>query len=255
MPRNPRAANPNGLLHVISRGVERRMIYADDADRRIFIDFMRESFERASVRLFSYCLMGNHFHLLLDMRSGPIGIPMHLLLTRYAHHFNQRHKRVGHLFQNRFNAIPCLEQRHFITILTYIHLNPVRAGLVKKPGLWRWSSHRDLISGSREVLHLDDLPDSTGMTLDEVRSGYDELLAQADESCSSLERIIDEAAALAGLTAGALRQGGRSRAHTLARIMVVNKGITHGFTVKELSAALNCTAAAIHQLRARSHTR
>ncbi len=103
---------------------------------------MNRILKEASAEVFAYCLMGNHFHLAI--RVGPVALAsvMHRLLTSYSLVFNRRHDRAGHLFQARYKAILCLNDAYLATLIRYIHLNPVRAGLVSRPQDWRWSSFK-----------------------------------------------------------------------------------------------------------------
>ncbi len=249
MPRLPRNIQDTSVAHIISRGVDKRDIFTNDGERRIFLAFLRDSFKKTGVKLFAYCLMSNHFHLLLSVTSTPISVPMHLVLARYAQYFNLRNGRVGHLFQNRFHSIACLDLNYFTTLVEYIHKNPVRAGMVANPALWPWSSHQELVNGETRYLNLVDLEEHIGITDSELRDEYMARLRRADDEMFTLDEVIREAAALVGLTPDQLRAGGRGTAFTLGRVRALKRGSQAGFTLKELAAALNCTSEALYQLR------
>jgi len=131
MPRQARLDAPGTLHHVIVRGIERRKIFEDDDDRNAFISRMGSLASEEQTSLYAWALMPNHLHILL--RSGVLGLPKYMrrLLTGYAVTYNRRHRRYGHLFQNRYKSILCEEDTYFTELVRYIHLNPLRAKLVE----------------------------------------------------------------------------------------------------------------------------
>lgn len=131
MPRQKRLDVPGQIYHIISRGLERRKIFRDRDDRKEFLIRLSEGLRETEVHCYAWVLMGNHFHLLLRPMLMPISKLMRKVLTGYALYFNARHKRVGHLFQNRYKSILCQEDAYFKQLVGYIHLNPVRANIVK----------------------------------------------------------------------------------------------------------------------------
>jgi putative transposase len=131
MPRKARIDAPGALHHIIVRGIEKRHIFEDDKDRNQFIKRLGDVLTEAETPIYAWALMPNHLHLLLKTGLTPIATLMRRLLTGYAVYFNHRHRRHGHLFQNRYKSILCQEQPYFQELLRYIHLNPLRAKLVK----------------------------------------------------------------------------------------------------------------------------
>ena len=131
MPRQPRLDIPGLLQHVIVRGIERSAIFLDDEDRRRFVDRLTGLLVETETECFAWAMLDNHFHLLLRCKRLELSRFMRRLLTGYAVIFNLRHKRSGHLFQNRYKSIVCEEDTYLLELLRYIHLNPLRAGLVK----------------------------------------------------------------------------------------------------------------------------
>lgn len=153
MPRQPRLDIPDVLHHVIVRGIERRDIFADDADKERFMTSLSALLTKSATKCFAWALMSNHFHLLLMPTRVSISETMRRLLTGYAVYFNRKYQRSGHLFQNRFKSILCEEEPYFLELVRYIHLNPLRAGMVADlEGLERypWSGHAVLI-GKRSM--------------------------------------------------------------------------------------------------------
>jgi putative transposase len=132
MPRNARLDVPGTLHHVMVRGIERTNIFQDEEDRQAFVERIRSLVQETGTRILAWALMDNHAHLLVI--SGPAGLPtfMRRLLTGYAISFNRRHRRFGHLFQNRYKSIICEPDPYLLELVRYIHLNPLRAGVVKE---------------------------------------------------------------------------------------------------------------------------
>lgn len=130
MPRKARIDAPDSLHHIISRGIERRIIFHDDVDRDRFVDRLAGILADTQTSCLAWVLMPNHFHLLLKTGIVPIAKMMQRLLTGYVVTFNNRHGRCGKLFQNRYKSILCQEDTYFRELVRYIHLNPIRSGLV-----------------------------------------------------------------------------------------------------------------------------
>ena len=130
MPRQPRIDAPGALHHVLIRGIERKKIFKDDADRENFLDRLGRILAETSTACYGWALLPNHVHLLLRTGTVPIGTVMARLLTGYVVSFNRRHRRHGYLFQNRFKSILCQEDPYLLELVRYIHLNPLRARMV-----------------------------------------------------------------------------------------------------------------------------
>ncbi|MBT7892454.1 MAG: transposase [Deltaproteobacteria bacterium] len=131
MPRQSRIELPGSLHHVMARGIDRQKIFYDERDLFHFRDRFGDLISQSGNRCFAWALLTNHFHLLLKSGNEPLSRMMRRLLTGYAVYFNQRHKRSGHLFQNRFKSILCQEDTYFLQLVRYIHLNPIRAGEIE----------------------------------------------------------------------------------------------------------------------------
>jgi putative transposase len=131
MPRKARIDSPGALHHIIIRGIAKRKIFEDDKDRNQFIKRLDNILTEAETPIYAWALIPNHVHLLLKTGLTPIATIMRRLLTGYAGYFNRRHRRYGHLFQNRYKSILCQEEPYFRELVRYIHLNPLRAKLVK----------------------------------------------------------------------------------------------------------------------------
>ena len=124
MTRQARIDAPDALHHIICRGVEGRQIFVDDADRDHFVKRLATVLSETSTNCFAWALIPNHFHLLVRTGHVPISMVMGRLLTSHALHFNRRHRRCGHLFQNRYKSILCQQDPYLLELVRYIHLNP-----------------------------------------------------------------------------------------------------------------------------------
>lgn len=142
MARPLRLEYPGACYHITSRGNAKQPIFRDDADREAFLRILAGTIEQFKWELFAYCLMGNHYHLLLATPQPNLSRGMRQLNGLYTQRFNRRHGRVGHLFQGRFAAILVERETYLLELVRYVALNPVRAGIVSVPEDWRWSSHR-----------------------------------------------------------------------------------------------------------------
>src|SRR5574341_2003038 len=153
MPRGPRLDAPGILHHVMARGIERTLIFRTDDDREDFIRRIAEQAESTGLEVLAWVVLPNHLHLLVRTGRRPLASVMRRLLTGYAGTFNRRHKRHGHLFQNRYKSIVVEEEPYLLELVRYIHLNPIRAGLVRDLGAldrYRWSGHSALLGQRKQ---------------------------------------------------------------------------------------------------------
>lgn len=142
MARRLRLQYPGGIYHVMSRGNRKAAIYDDDIDRRRFLGIFREALTRYDVRCYAFCLMTNHYHLVLDTPRGNLSHAMRYLNGVYTQESNRHHQRSGHLLEGRFRSIVVEREAYLRHLARYIVLNPVRAGLAENAAAWTWSSYR-----------------------------------------------------------------------------------------------------------------
>jgi REP element-mobilizing transposase RayT len=141
---------------VISRGNQRQDIFLDGKDLEAFLSYFSEYKTRYPFHLYAYCLMENHFHLLLGVEGTPLGKVMQSLLFRYTRYFNKRYGKVGHLFQGRYKAILCDKDAYLLELVRYVHLNPIRAKVVTDPEGYPWTSHLIYLGEGRQGLVEED---------------------------------------------------------------------------------------------------
>lgn len=132
----------NALYHVTARGDRREDIFEDDQDRQMFLSTLEQVVIQFNWICHAWCLMDNHYHLLVQTPDGNLSKGMRQLNGVYTQASNRRHRRVGHLFQGRFKAILVDSDAYLLELTRYVVLNPVRAGMAKKPSDWPWSSYR-----------------------------------------------------------------------------------------------------------------
>lgn len=142
MARKPRIEYPSAFFHIIVRGNNREKVFRDDADYVRYLEKLLYFSREGDITLYAYCFMPNHIHLLLEMGTISLSKVLQRFHTWYTQYFNRRHDRVGHLFQGRYKAIVCDKDAYLLELVRYIHLNPVRAGLVDNLEDYPWSSHR-----------------------------------------------------------------------------------------------------------------
>jgi putative transposase len=198
MPRSARADHPGALQHVMARGIERRRIFLDDEDRERFLARLGRIVAETGTRCFAFATMPNHYHLLLGIRSTPLSKVMARLGTAHGMGFNRRHDRVGHLFQNRYKSNLVKDDAGLLTLVRYIHLNPVKAGLVPSVEAladYPWTGHATLM-GRRQATFLDAkfVLDQFGWEPLEARRGLLRWMRKESGDDLSLEEVYERPA-------------------------------------------------------------
>jgi len=240
MPRRLRPHLPGAICHVTQRGNDRRPIFLDDNDGTRYLAILGRALERHGGRVHAYCLLTNHVHLLLQATERPLWLLMHVLGLRYARWFNDRWAHTGHLFQGRYYSGVVQGEAQVLITLRYIHLNPVRAGLVTDAADHRWSSHRAYAGDAPPhwlTTHV--LLSLLGSTPHLAREAYGDLLgsklqpedvppAMAGPSAPpsservSVERILNVVASETGCSTEAILGNSRDRRISIARFAVVH---------------------------------
>lgn len=277
MPHHPRIHAPGLLYHLMARGNNGRRVFLTSADYEAFLTALQTTRERYPFALYAYVLMPNHFHLLLEVREAPTGRVMQALLTSYARRFNRVHRRYGHVFQGRYRAIVCERDRYLVELVRYIHLNPVRAGLVKRPGDWPWSGHGEYLGTVKRRLinpgpvrgQLTTPARYEAFVREGLKGGYRaewhpsdgapflgaeqfvKRVAKRREPAvvrrpPSLEVLWKEAAVQAGLSPEALRHGGRSARIVAARDSFIQRAVLEaGYRAATVARFVGCHASNI----------
>ena len=284
MPRKPRLHLPGGIYHVILRGNNRRRIFSSPADRVHLNQLVGRATARLHAKVHAFCWMTNHLHLAIQVGEQPLGRLMQWIGSRYAYYYNRQQRQTGHVFERRYQAILVDAEAYLLELVRYINRNPVKAGMVKEPAAYPWSSHRyylgrgaldwletdwvlSLFAGdlqrARQAFHQFVVDPNAVEPPDELLSGSDddrrlaggnqllEELYQAEyvpPSQVSLDTIITGRCAHHGVTKAAL--SGPSRQHNLARIRseIADQAISAGIaTLADLARRFNRSDAAIYQ--------
>ena len=145
MARQARKRSSTGIYHVMLRGIDKRDIFLDDEDRKRFIEGVIKAKECGGFKIYGYCLMDNHVHILIE-EDEEIGTIIKRITVGYVGWHNNKYERTGHLFQNRYKSEPVETENYLITVLRYIHQNPLKAKMVAKLGDYNWSSYNQYLS-------------------------------------------------------------------------------------------------------------
>ena len=149
MARKPRIEFDGALYHVITRGNQKKHVFLDTEDHDRYLKILGNYKVRYGFTIYAYVLLGNHVHLLMETKEAPLSKILQGINQSYTMYFNRRYVTVGHLFQGRYKAILCDRDCYLISLVKYIHMNPVRAGVAKKPEEYPWSSHRSYVGWPR----------------------------------------------------------------------------------------------------------
>lgn len=148
MPRTARKKSESGIYHVLLRGINKQLIFEDDEDCKKYLQVITLCQKKGEFKLLVYCLMGNHLHLLIKEEKENLEQIFKRIGVRYVYWYNKKYNRLGHLFQDRFKSEPIEDDSYFLTVLRYIHQNPIKAGLCKNMTQYKWSSYHDYLSGT-----------------------------------------------------------------------------------------------------------
>lgn len=148
MPRQRREISKTSVYHIMMRGNEKKDIFIDEEDKMKFIDILIEKKQDEAYYLYAYCLMNNHVHLIIKEGKDELSRIMKRINISYAHYFNDKYDRVGHIFQDRFRSEAIESEAYLLSAIRYIHMNPVKANVVKETSQYSWSSYNLYIDQS-----------------------------------------------------------------------------------------------------------
>jgi len=187
MARPLRIEFPGAYYHVMSRGNEKQAIYRNRGDRTKFLEYLESASVRYGANIHCYCLMGNHYHLLLETPDCSLARIMRHINGAYTTYFNTRHSRVGHLFQGRYRSVLVDADAFCMALSRYIHLNPVKEGLAASPATYEWSSYQYYLNGqeTQKWLQTDFLLSMMGGDADS-RKRYQKYVESGDEIFNDL---------------------------------------------------------------------
>lgn len=244
MARKPRIEYEGAFYHVITRGNQRQKIFKDKDDYERYIVILGDYKSCYKYFLYAYVLMANHIHLLLETGQIPLSKILQGINQRYTMYFNKRYRTVGHLFQGRYKAILCDKDEYLLSLLKYIHLNPVRARVIKKPEEYPWSSHHWYAkkSSSNALIDIDQVLRMFSEDKAEARKLYrvyigDKKPVNREDIYSTIDqRILGDEEFADRVTEryeGEVSQRRRTREYTLAEIAQGVKE-AHGIYLKQI---------------------
>lgn len=252
MPRAPRVHVSGGLYHVILRGNHQQAVFHHEADYRAFEDILARALQRYDARVHAYCWMTNHVHLALQVGDIPLGRLMQAVASSYARRKQRRVPTTGHLFERRYRSILVDDDAYWLTLVRYIHRNPVEAGIVSDPASFRWSSHRaylgyacpawlttapmlamfghgaDAVAAYQRFVAEDAAADSMPC---EAPVGRPELMAAFElggGNVESLDRVVAQVSTELGIDQDVLLSGRRDSALVHARLEIARRALATG---------------------------
>ena len=244
MARKPRIEYEGAFYHVIVRGNQKQKVFKDRLDFLKYLEFLTGYKERHHYNLYSYVLMSNHVHLLIETREIPLSKVMQGINQSYTMYFNRRYKTAGHLFQGRYKAILCDRDAYLLTLIKYIHLNPIRARIVKEIGDYQWSSHHNYVKQKKEsnivdndrVLRMFSEYESVARKLyktfmgDEISIKKEDIYRTIDQRILGEDKFIDE---VMEKYEGELKKEKRGKEYSLPEIAKAIEKI-NGVTLKQI---------------------
>jgi len=189
VPRKPRVQSLTGIYHVILRGVNRQDIFCDKEDRWKFLDRLAYYKGIGAYKIYAYCLMDNHVHILIQELNEPLSTSIKRISSSYVLWFNKKYQRSGHLFQERFRSEVVETESYFLTVLRYIHQNPIKAKIVEQASAYPWSSYNEyfqkkpgLVDKDYVLAIFDRIPEKALKSFDEFH------IAPNQDSCLEIEK-------------------------------------------------------------------
>ncbi|MBI3298938.1 MAG: transposase [Elusimicrobia bacterium] len=269
MGRRPRFHQPGAIYHVMSRGNGGQVIFANDEEFTSCLVILYLVCWACDAKLFAFCLLSNHFHLLIKVGKVPLEHVMRRLKTRLAKMFNKMRGRLGHVFQARYQAKLVTGDRYFLTLLRYIHQNPVKAGLVARPEDWPWSSHRQYTGAIRSVMvDVDGGLAQISANREEALRLYNELQEVPQEDLTetieqaapmfwgasetptspSLETVAAAVERASGISKEGITGRTRTAPYCRARYAFIRKALTEGHSASAIARFLGIVPSAVSRL-------
>ncbi|WHH57665.1 transposase [Petroclostridium sp. X23] len=197
MPRKAREKSENGIYHIILRGINKQIIFEEEEDSVRFLQTLKDYKEKSGYKIYAYCLMGNHIHLLLQEGNEGLGIAMRRIGASYVYWYNCKYKRCGHLFQDRYKSETVDSESYFTVVVRYIHQNPLKAGLVTDIADYKWSSYNEFI-GKSSIADIDFVLDIINNDREKATKSFEDFHKEINnDKCLELEekrRMTDDEA-------------------------------------------------------------
>lgn len=275
MGRKPRLEYPDGVYHIIQRGNNREYIFGNDHDKRFIIDLIKEYRDKFKFDLYGYVIMSNHYHLILKLSDVPLQDIMHRINNKYSRNFNKTYNRTGHVFENRYKGILVIDDKYLLSLLRYVHQNPVLAKMCKRVSDYPWSSDRlyRLNNKSNGIVNIDFILDIfTKDRVDAIKSYIDFMDENKKEDIGVFEdadvigavntRVIDEYIKsdtksldkiLKDVTEDEtlynnIKEGSRKRNLSRYKKEFIDIATKSGYTMEEIGKSISISATAIFKI-------
>ena len=264
MGRKSREFVTGGIYHLIQRGHNRAFIFNEQIDKASFLDMIQETRKVLPFHVLYFVLMDNHYHMIVQMQTVPIGQAMHNINLAYSKYYNKKYHCSGSIFGQRYRAFTVGTTSYLLQLILYIANNPVKAGLVKHPSEYRWCAHMDVVSRRSGIVSAQQLFEIIGGTAEKGAKVYDELIRQnifavsqvATESAFVSERRADQLEALLDemigdrTSIGHIRSGSRDTLSILLRREFIGLATSQGYKTAEIARLLNVTDRCVRGIRA-----
>jgi len=242
MPRQARKKSETGIYHIMIRGINRQNIFEDDEDYLKFIHTIQKNKEKCGFELYGYCIMGNHVHLLLREDKEPFSLTMQRICSRFVYWYNSKYNRLGHLFQERFKSEVVENEGYLITVLRYIHQNPMKAGITSSPEGYKWTSYHEYM-GKQNITDTEFILGLFAKEEETARIEFEKYMHQKNEDiCLDYEerhKILDDEIVKLIEEKYGVKKG---FFHNLERqekdIIIKNLKATNGVTIRQLARVL-----------------
>ena len=192
MPRKQRIHYDGALYHVMARGNNGDNILKNDEDKRNYIELIQRYKERYGFKLYAYCIMDNHIHMLVEVKETPLNKIMQGIQLVYTQLYNRKNKRTGHVFQQRYKAVACNKDGYLLHLTKYIHMNPVKAGITEDVN-YEWSSYKDYANGKNGFVDIDFVLKILSNSKAKAIAGYKRYMKEVDGDVDQVEYEVTEA--------------------------------------------------------------
>lgn len=270
--RATRVEEPGTIYHVIQRGNNREYIFREYMEKENLYDRIKSYKQKIGFSLYGYCIMGNHYHLIIQTQQTPLQKIMHMINNSYSKYYNASRMRTGHVFGGRYKSIPVQDERYLLTLLRYVHQNPVRANICQYSWDYYWSSDHAFRNNDNSLVDIDFVLDIISQDRQKAIEKYISFMnIKESEDCEYIDILGDESFALStkprqevvqrkrldeiliqtGLTQEEfqlVKKGSRQRSLTMYKKAYAQEAVMHGYTQEEIAANIGLTKVAIQKL-------
>lgn len=272
MGRRPRIEFNGAIYHVIQRGNNKEYIFEKDEDKNFLLRDIIKKQRDLYFKIIGYAIMNSHFHFIIQTAEEPLQNIMHRINNRYSKHYNHKYDRKGHVFDNRYRAILVQNENYLLTLLRYIHQNPVKAGICSRVDEYKWSSDCHYRKGHSEEIDVKTVLDSISKDRNAALKHYNEFMLTMDDKDYSKgywigeeeaeplavpiveageRKSLDEILVETGISPEDyihIKAGSRRRSLTAHKAEYAKRSLEYNYTLKEIGKHIKLSAVAVHRL-------